>query len=160
MQRTKAIDKVTSLILLDPVNTIDGRALIESINSEPITDIDPQLEKQVEDQRKTRITNSIENDVKKAKEKVVRAVSVIILTLVGETTSLVRFEKTIIYGKSKNASMRECWGVVINKNRLWAVYDFMSSDDASFPLPSGKLEYYGFTLEEWLIVVENLVIET
>merc|ERR1712228_204206 len=75
MQRTKAIDKVTSLILLDPVNTIDGRALIESINSEPITDIDPQLEKQVEDQRKTRITNSIENDVKKAKEKVVRAIS-------------------------------------------------------------------------------------
>merc|ERR1711920_264044 len=117
MQRTKAIDKVTSLILLDPVNTIDGRALIESINSEPITDIDPQLEKQVEDQRKTRITNSIENDVKKAKEKVVRAISAIILTLVGETTSSVRFE-TITYGKSRNASMRERWGVVTNKNRL------------------------------------------
>merc|ERR1712217_1017925 len=60
MQRIRAIEKVASLLVIDPDSMLNGKVLLSLLRGEKITDLDSQIEILIEEKRERRMCmNSI-----------------------------------------------------------------------------------------------------
>merc|ERR1712217_127646 len=84
MQRIRAIEKVASLLVIDPDSMLNGKVLLSLLRGEKITDLDSQIEILIEEKRERRMRMNSITKFYFSKEAVANAIPKTFRVLCGE----------------------------------------------------------------------------
>merc|ERR1719183_344507 len=155
IQRNNAVEKVAQIILANPGEMINGDIMLETILSEPLADVDPQIESQLANIRISQKSDK-KNKICKEREKAIfTAVREVSHILSGELKNFfTRHEQNLSSSSDLNMTPRSN---TKDSKRMRAANEFATLERSNFPPPPAIPKFMGPDLEDWVHSIKDNV---